>query len=278
MEEYKIYNTRRILQRINFKQNKFSLVIHITAIPLKFPKFKLSRIRIIKHGLRIDLCPNNNFYFRNSRVRTGCFRANSSLNHKLTDAFVQHYPNGINWNVTAAITNRSIERGYRIVGGEGIQRSTKGRNRLNDWPWTRITFDSRDKRALFSLPYDCACTVPPWERGKKKRGTVNLDAKSLLNGSWQTMRDVNLFILLRMYQASCIISLPRVLLRFITFYGNFTSRYSMSFVRHSNFFFLFLTIQIQLYSYTTTSFFLYIITLSFDFSNFARTRNIKFYL
>lgn len=90
-------------------------------------------------------------------------------------------------------------------------RSNEERNRLNDWSWTRITFDSRDKRALFSLPYDCACTVPPWERKRKKRKALNLDAKSLLNGSWQTMGDVNLFILLRMYRASCITLLPRVL-------------------------------------------------------------------
>lgn len=277
MEEYKIYNTRRILQRINFKQNKFSLVIHITAIPLKFPKFKLSRIRIIKPGLRIDLCPNNNFYFRNSRVRTECFRANSSLNHKLTDAFVRHYPNGINWNVTAAITNRSIERGYRIVGGRGSNdRQKEETGSTTGHEHILLSILAINARYSVYLMTVLVQFLRERER-KKKRGTVNLDAKSLLNGSWQTMRDVNLFILLRMYQASCIISLPRVL-RFITFYGNFTSRYSMSFVRHSNFFFLFLTIQIQLYSYTTTSFFSYIITLSFDFSNFARTRNIKFYL
>ena len=58
------------------------------------------------------------------------------------------------------------------------------------------------------------------KRKKKKKKAVNLDAKSLLNGSWQTMGDVNLFILLRMYRASCIILPPRVLrrLRFIIFY------------------------------------------------------------
>lgn len=55
------------------------------------------------------------------------------------------------------------------------------------------------------------------KRGKEKKRR-NLDAKSLLNGSWQTMDDVNLFILLRMYR---VILLPRVLraLRFfIIFY------------------------------------------------------------
>lgn len=249
MEEYKIYNTRRILQRINFKQNKFSLVIHITAIPLKFPKFKLSRIRIIKPGLRIDLCPNNNFYFRNSRVRTGCFRANNSLNHKLTDAFVRHYPNGINWNVTAAITNRSIERGYRIVGGRGSNdRQKEETGSTTGHEHVLLSILAINARYSVYLMTVLVQFLRERER-KKKRGTVNLDAKSLLNGSWQTMRDVNLFILLRMYQASCIISLPRVL-RFITFYGNFMSRYSMSFVRHSNFF-------LFIFNYSNTIIFVY---------------------
>lgn len=85
---------------------------------------------------------------------------------------------------------------------------------------------------------------PPWERKrkeKKKRKAVNLDAKSLLNGSWQTMGDVNLFILLRMYRASCIILPPRVLrrLRFIIFYWNFTLRFRSNFSRAS---FLYLSI------------------------------------
>lgn len=124
-------------------------------------------------------------------------------------------------------------------------RSNEERNRLNDRSWTRITFDSRDKRALFSIPYDCVCTVSSVreekKRKKKKRKAVNLDAKSLLNGSWQTMGDVNLFILLRMYRASCIILPPRVLrrLRFIIFYWNFTLRFRSNFSRAS---FLYLSI------------------------------------
>lgn len=47
--------------------------INYTYKSHSFVEFPFSQIR-------------NKFYFRNSRIQTGCFRANNSLNHKLTDA------------------------------------------------------------------------------------------------------------------------------------------------------------------------------------------------
>lgn len=129
------------------------------------------------------------------------------------------------WTGLTEMSQLRLQTVRSWISNGGIE----GRNWFNDWSWM-VLLSILAINARYSVYLMTVLVQFLHKRGKEKKRR-NLDAKSLLNGSWQTMDDVNLFILLRMYR---VILLPRVLraLRFfIIFYWNFTLRCrSMSFV------------------------------------------------
>lgn len=172
--------------------------INYTYKSHSFVEFPFSQIRI-----------RNKFYFRNSRIQTGCFRANNSLNHKLTDARTLLF-DIIRTGLTemSQLRLQTVRSSVDIEWGDPTKKGTGSTTGHEHVLLSILAINARYSVYLMTVLVQCFLR----ERGKeKKRKALNLDAKSLLNGSWQTMGDVNLFILLRMYRASCITLLPRVL-------------------------------------------------------------------
>lgn len=246
-----------------FKQ----IQINYTYKSHSFVEFPFSQIRI-----------RNKFYFRNSRIQTGCFRANNSLNHKLTDARTLLF-DIIRTGLTemSQLRLQTVRSSVDIEWGDPTKKGTGSTTGHEHVLLSILAINARYSVYLMTVLVQFLR-----ERGKeKKRKALNLDAKSLLNGSWQTMGDVNLFILLRMYRASCITLLPRVLrvdvYYFLLYYIEILPYDVVRYRSFKIFPFIFEYLNIIIPFLCTTSFFSRIITLSFDFSNFAR-RNIKFHL
>lgn len=169
--------------------------INYTYKSHSFVEFPFSQIRI-----------RNKFYFR---IQTGCFRANNSLNHKLTDARTLLF-DIIRTGLTemSQLRLQTVRSSVDIEWGDPTKKGTGSTTGHEHVLLSILAINARYSVYLMTVLVQCFLR----ERGKeKKRKALNLDAKSLLNGSWQTMGDVNLFILLRMYRASCITLLPRVL-------------------------------------------------------------------